>query len=615
MSRLNVNDFYRMHFLGNINAVGDRIFFEIFKPSKEKNDYDSQIAELKGNDVIPFTRGNGDRNSTFDSKGKLMAYVAKNGDKSVVYFRNLMTGEDRKLWETDMKIKEMIWDRLSKGLFIIAKENVKEEDYRIIEKYPIYFNGQGFYPSVGYNLIHLNLSGKVRKLLKGDDEIRSIAVNPKLDQLAMVIRPEGWDIYDSKLSLINTVTSELSDIEGIVGGIENITFDSDGSLYFLFSKHERSVFESSKLFLYRRSEIINLSQNFDISLENSVNSDSRMGKLRSMKAIGGEVFVIATVSGRAGIYKIREGELTEVVKGNFSVDSFDISDGKIYFIAQSLINPQEIYVYDGNVKRLTNINYSITKKIATKPVNFKMKASDGKVIEGWLLKGKGKGTIMEIHGGPRTSYGEAFMFEFHVLNSSGFNVLFSNPRGSDSYGDDFALEIKEKYGERDYRDIMEVADYSIKELGVSGSMGVIGGSYGGFMVNWIIGHTDRFKAAVTDRSISDQISFYFSSDIGPRFNSDQIGGNPFTNLEHYWNKSPIKYLEDVKTPLLIVHSNEDFRCPVWQAYEMFTQLKRQGARVRMIEFKGENHDLSREGKPKNRVKRLEEIVNWFSENL
>ncbi|MEM4119167.1 MAG: S9 family peptidase, partial [Thermoplasmatales archaeon] len=305
----------------------------------------------------------------------------------------------------------------------------------------------------------------------------------------------------------------------------------------------------------------------------------------------------------------------EVVKGNFSVDSFDISDGKIYFIAQSLINPQEIYVYDGNVKRLTNINYSITKKIATKPVNFKMKASDGKVIEGWLLKGKGKGTIMEIHGGPRTSYGEAFMFEFHVLNSSGFNVLFSNPRGSDSYGDDFALEIKEKYGERDYRDIMEVADYSIKELGVSGSMGVIGGSYGGFMVNWIIGHTDRFKAAVTDRSISDQISFYFSSDIGPRFNSDQIGGNPFTNLEHYWNKSPIKYLEDVKTPLLIVHSNEDFRCPVWQAYEMFTQLKRQGARVRMIEFKGENHDLSREGKPKNRVKRLEEIVNWFSENL
>jgi len=158
--------------------------------------------------------------------------------------------------------------------------------------------------------------------------------------------------------------------------------------------------------------------------------------------------------------------------------------------------------------------------------------------------------------------------------------------------------------------------YAIRELGFDGNhIDVIGGSYGGFMVNWIIGHTNRFRAAVIDRSISDQISFFFTSDIGPRFNSDQMGGDPLSNLDHYWDKSPLKYMKNANTPLLIVHSDEDFRCPVGQAYELFTQLKRQGSKVRMIQFRGENHDLSREGKPRNRVRRLEEIVSWFSENL
>ncbi|MEM4090015.1 MAG: S9 family peptidase, partial [Thermoplasmatales archaeon] len=439
--------------------------------------------------------------------------------------------------------------------------------------------------------------------------------NPKEDQLALILRPDGWDNYDSKLAIMDTSTQELTDIKDVVGGIENITYDNDGSLYFLYSKHERSIFQSHKLFVYKDSKIESLSEKFDISLENSVNSDSRMGKLRSIKAVGEDIFIIATVYGRAGIYKIRKKKLQSVVSGDFSVDSFDVSEGNIYFIAQSLKSPQEIYRFDGRVSKITAINSRISGKVANKSLNFKMRASDGKAVEGWLLRGKRKGTIIEIHGGPRTSYGEAFMFEFHLLNSRGFNVIFSNPRGSDSYGDDFALEIKERYGERDFKDIMEIADYAVEKLGVDDNIGVIGGSYGGFMVNWIVGHTDRFRAAVTDRSISDQVSFYFSSDIGPRFNSDQMGGDPYSNLDHYWDKSPIKYMKKVKTPLLIVHSDEDFRCPVWQAYEMFTQLKRQGSKVKMIEFKGENHDLSREGKPKNRVKRLEEIVNWFSENL
>ncbi|MGC8644729.1 MAG: alpha/beta hydrolase family protein [Thermoplasmata archaeon] len=616
MPELRVDDLYRMHFIGNLNVTGSRVFFEVFTPSEKKNGYDSQIMELRGKHVVRFTRGSEDRNSAFDLRGDFMAYLTKEGEKTAVVTKNLATGEERKLWETEMKIKEMVWDRRSSGLYLIAKDKVKEEDYKVFERYPIYFNGQGFYPFSGYKLLHLGLSGRVRKLKEGEDEISGLAVNPREDVIALIVKPEGWDVYDSKIQIMSAASGEVKDVEGVVGGVDNVAYDEEGNLYFLFSRHERSVFESKKLFRYGDSGLENVSRDFDISIGNSLNSDSRMGVRRSLKATSNGVYFIATISGRAGIYRIRKKKLEKVVSGDFSVDTFDLMNEDVFFVSQSISSPPELYIFDGKVRKATSLNSYIAKRITAKPLNFRMRASDGKAIEGWYLKGRKRGAILEIHGGPRTAYGEAFMFEFHLLNSQGFNVIFSNPRGSDSYGDDFALEIKGNYGDRDFKDIMEVADYAVKKLGVDGErIGVIGGSYGGFMVNWIIGHTARFKAAVTDRSISDQISFYFSSDIGPRFNSDQMGGDPYSNLEHYWDKSPLKYMRNVKTPLLIVHSEEDYRCPIWQAYEMFTQLKRQGSRVRMIEFKGENHDLSREGKPKNRVRRLTEIVNWFSGNL
>jgi dipeptidyl aminopeptidase/acylaminoacyl peptidase len=163
---------------------------------------------------------------------------------------------------------------------------------------------------------------------------------------------------------------------------------------------------------------------------------------------------------------------------------------------------------------------------------------------------------------------------------------------------------------------MEMVDYSVKNFGIDPEhIGVTGGSYGGYMVNWIVGHTDRFEAAVSDRSFSDAVSDYFSGDIGPTFDSDQIGGTPYENLETYWEKSPIKHIRNCKTPLLLIQNDSDYRCPVWQAYELFTQLKMQGAVTKLVVFKGENHNLPFSGKPKNRVKRLEEIVGWFQKYL
>ncbi|MEM4779230.1 MAG: prolyl oligopeptidase family serine peptidase, partial [Thermoplasmata archaeon] len=203
----------------------------------------------------------------------------------------------------------------------------------------------------------------------------------------------------------------------------------------------------------------------------------------------------------------------------------------IYTISQKINLPQEIYL---NENRITNFNKEFYN--LPLPNEFKFKASDGEEIEGWFLKNDSSHpTILEIHGGPKTAYGKAFMFEFYILNSSGFNILFMNPRGSDGRNEKFALQIKEHFGERDYMDIMEGLEFAIKNFHINGEkLGVMGGSYGGFMTNWILGHTNIFKAAITERSISNQISFFGTSDIGPEFNGDQIGGSPIENMEHYW---------------------------------------------------------------------------------
>jgi len=226
---------------------------------------------------------------------------------------------------------------------------------------------------------------------------------------------------------------------------------------------------------------------------------------------------------------------------------------------------------------------------------------------------------MVVH---QQGYGEGFIHEFHVLSGKGYVIIYTNPRGSTGYSQDFR-DIRGRYGDRDYKDLMETIEYVIENYDFIDSkrLGVAGGSYGGFMTNWIIGHTNRFKAAVTQRSISNWISDYGTTDIGFYFNEDQIAGGfdrPYWIrkwFNKYWDHSPLKYVGKVKTPLLIIHSLEDYRCWLDQALQIFTALKRRGIPSRLVLFPKENHDLSRKGKPKHRIKRLEEIINWFNKYL
>lgn len=287
------------------------------------------------------------------------------------------------------------------------------------------------------------------------------------------------------------------------------------------------------------------------------------------------------------------------------------------------LNLANVYVRDRNGERkITSFNDDVLSKLVlSAPEKFVFKASDGVDVEGWVMKprahrGERVPAVIEIHGGPRTAYGHCFMFEFQLLAANGFAVAFTNPRGSTAYGEKFAATIPKNYGDRDYKDIMEALEYLIKARVVDGTrLGVAGGSYGGFMTNWIVGHTNRFKAAVTERSISNWYSFFGSSDIGYFFAEEEVGGMPWENVQHYVENSPITYVRNVRLPVLIIHSEEDYRCPIEQGEQFFVALKKLRKEASLLRFPEENHELSRSGKPEHRIERLNQINNWFKKHL
>jgi dipeptidyl aminopeptidase/acylaminoacyl peptidase len=224
--------------------------------------------------------------------------------------------------------------------------------------------------------------------------------------------------------------------------------------------------------------------------------------------------------------------------------------------------------------------------------------------------------IFDIHGGPRSKFGYATMFEHQIYSSEGYAVVFGNIRGSDGYDQEFA-DIRFKYGTRDYHDFLEMVEYVLKQNNWIDPkrLGVTGLSYGGFMTNWIIGHTSIFRCAVSQNSISSWDSFFGTSDIGFHFSKDQIGGDPWTNHGVYMEKSPITYAQRVTTPTLFIHSFNDYRCWIDQSILMHNALRYLGKKTKMIIYGEGSHSFRNLAKPSIRKQRLGDMMYWFNEYL
>jgi dipeptidyl aminopeptidase/acylaminoacyl peptidase len=251
-------------------------------------------------------------------------------------------------------------------------------------------------------------------------------------------------------------------------------------------------------------------------------------------------------------------------------------------------------------------------------------AGDAREIQGWLLTPPGyrpgsgirHPLIVQIHGGPHAMYGWAMFHELQLMAARGYLVLYTNPRGSAGYGEEFTSCTRGRWGESDMPDIIGALDAVLARGDVDPArIGVTGGSYGGYLTNWLIGHTDRFRAAVTQRCVANFHSFYGTSDIGFTFGDYEFGGTPWADAAHLLHHSPISYADRIATPLLIIHSEQDLRCPIEQAEQLFVALKKLDREVAMVRIPGEDHNLSRSGTPSRRLARLHHLIGWFDAHL
>ncbi|TFH06142.1 MAG: S9 family peptidase, partial [Spirochaetales bacterium] len=368
-------------------------------------------------------------------------------------------------------------------------------------------------------------------------------------------------------------------------------------------------------------------------LRSVVLSDARLGARVGMIEDAGTLILPGTREFDSGLYRAAapalgpadEWTVTHLTRGVGSVDSFDARNGRVVFVGMRGPNLPELFeLRDGIEHRLTSFNEWVAAECrVVEPRFLSVSRGSGMSVEGWVLIPEGIASmpgscpgILNIHGGPKTAYGEVFFHEMQTWAARGYAVIYCNPRGSAGKGDAFA-DIRGRYGTIDYDDIMAFLDAALQRFPEidSGRLGVTGGSYGGFMTNWMIGHTDRFKAAASQRSISNWTAFWGTSDIGYWFADDQMAATPWSEPDKYAFHSPLSYADAVTTPTLFIHSDSDYRCWIQDGLQMFTALKYHGVPSRFAWFEGENHELSRTGKPQARICRLKEIISWFDTYL
>jgi len=308
------------------------------------------------------------------------------------------------------------------------------------------------------------------------------------------------------------------------------------------------------------------------------------------------------------------------------ITGFDVLGDVLVHTASGPTRPAEVYVGE---RRLTDVGAPLVHDVAlSEPEAFVAVAPDGVEVPAWVIRppdfdpDRSYPTVLNVHGGPFTQYGNRFFDEFQVEAGAGYVVLYANPRGSSGYSEEWGRAIRGPvqggpgWGSVDYEDLMAVTDEAIKRFSFIDPerMAVMGGSYGGYMTSWIIGHTDRFRCAISERAVNDMGSEDGSADFAGFFRG-YVGADFWQAPEAYRRISPLTYAEQITTPVLILHSEDDLRCPINQAEQLFTVLRSLRRDVEFVRFPGESHELTRSGSPTHRVQRFELVLAWLDRYL
>ncbi|HOP07208.1 MAG TPA: S9 family peptidase [candidate division Zixibacteria bacterium] len=660
-SPLRADDLYRLRIpMGVAMSPGeDKVAYVIERMDEKELKYFSNIhlIDLKTGENRQFTYGNhNDGQPVFSPDGSMLAFVSTRNKKTGLYLMPVAGGAERRLIDLEAAISSLQWTPDGTGLLFCLRYNdshfIKDEDkknkppvYRHITRLFYRLDGSGFESQDTWQVYTLDLeTAGLRQITKGSRHNVNATISPDGRWVAYISnRSKDPDLDEGRWDMfaVPFKGGKERKIVTPAGPIMSPQFSPDGkTIAYLGHDNPDDAWGITNVHIWvvgfnGAPKARDLMPKFDrMAIDQTIND---MGESGNSSPIlwshdGKRIYFASADMGVTNLYYIPRagGTPTRIFRGNCHIKDFSLAGktNRVAMVYSDLVTPGEIMtapaVYNGEkkAKKHTDLNAFLrNERKLSRTREVSIKSFDGTKVQGWLVyppdfkSTKKYPAVLEIHGGPRVQYGFTFMHEMLWLAAQGYVVLYTNPRGGSGRGETWADSIYADWGGLDYKDCEAVTDWLASQKFVNpNKMGVTGGSYGGYMTNWIVGHTNRFAAAITQRSVVNLTSITGSSDIGFAF-SREFDGFPWEKPDIYERCSPITYFKNVRTPVLIIHSEQDLRCPIEQGEQMFVMLKVLGRKVEMVRFPEEPHGLSRHGRPDRRIARLEWFKKWFDRYL
>ena len=627
---IKLKDFLKNNILTNlkINESQTKALYFVNTLNIEKNNYEKEVIvlefkTLKSNKMeLPFIPDD------FYFKGDMIIFKVIKKDNTLFYSYN----EDI---EEIINIPFVVNDiAFSDEEFYFISEIQKFDSKTIIKcskTGPFYENGKGI---VGNSIV---------SLFKSSMDVKDISLITSLD---MDIDQIDFDLKNNRIMFTAFDVKKLKAIKSNVYSYNILSqeiklhtennyrisyiksMDKNKMIFTGVNLNERSRNDNQQLYLVdeAKGNVKRLGDYVDLSNENpSIVTDSVFSTSKPIKKYKDDFYYLRVNRDREMLYRINlNGEITEIDTGLKVINSYEVVDNGILLIGLNDLKLHELYFYsNGNLKQISNYNKWLEEYKLSKPEKLNFDYEDIE-FDGYVFKpisfdeNKNYPAVLIIHGGPKMIYSDVYSHDVQLLCSKGYFVFYFNPMGSDGRGDEFA-NIRGSFGKKPFKQFMKFTDEVLKKYKSIDEkrLGVTGGSYGGYMTNYIIGHTKRFSAAVSERGISSMMTAFTSSDIGYKFIYEYMGNNdtPWSNMDAYIEESPITYADNVETPTLFIHGKDDYRCHYTESLNMYSALNYLGVDSKICLFDGEHHGLVVSGKPQSKERRYSEMIDWFDKYL
>jgi dipeptidyl aminopeptidase/acylaminoacyl peptidase len=625
-----------------LSPDGRTVAFVVWEVDREANAYRSAIWLVSTNgsgEPRRFTSGTKrDAQPRWSPDGTEIAFTStRDGDVAQLYVMPIAGGEPRRVTDVDEDVHEPAWSPDGSRIAFAARdrhpdyteEDPKRRAPRRFTRLQFKLDNEGWTGDRPQHLfvVAADGSGKARRLTDGEAEDANPAWSPDGRRIAFdSARHPDWDVDTARdVYVVDADGGEPELLTATDGTIERPAWSPDGDrIAYLF-----------------KPGVLDDPRHVQVAILETATGERRIPTewldrncapyppLRGPAWDGDSVVFAVEDGGNTHLYRVQgdgSGKPEPVVEGDLQVGGWDAAWGVVVHTATTPTSLFELFAGD---HRLTDVGaaFASARELAA-PERFTATSADGTEVEAWIVRpaafeeGRRYPTLLNIHGGPFSQYGNTFFDEFQVQAGAGYAVVYANPRGSSGYAEAWGRAINGPvaggpgWGTRDYEDLMAVTDEAVKRFGFvdPDRLGVMGGSYGGYMTTWIAAHTDRFRAACSERSCNNFILEGGAADIGWMFKGE-VGAYWFEDPEAYLRISPSTYAKDITTPMLIVHSENDLRCPVGHAEDLFTILRLLKREVELVRFPEESHELTRSGSPVHRVQRFEILLDWFDRHL